>query len=434
MSALKYRFAFFPMERVPKRRAWSAKLPVMLWLAVLGLHASLPLHSDLTLFAVFVTIPALIMAWKMPPRIPPSGCGKVATAGAGLMFAAVAFTTALHPETVGSATKTILWAACIFSGIILGRELPGHRYAFLGALAAALLVSALLGFVAGRLWPDATGLWQGDRLKLFAVHPSRLAQYCAAAMLWSLTGCLMSRRASNRGAYGFCFVVLSGMFFLTNTRAMLFALPAALFCIVPAAARRFRKRLLLIPIFFILAGGFSLIMFPESESSRRLYSVLADPFQDPTFRSRLPIWEAGWSAFTEAPLFGHGIKSFRECHKARRIAREKEWRERFPGYEQSVKHAHNIFLGRLVETGLLGCLGFTVFFGGVMACALSGPRTDRWIAGLFIFFLLAGLMDDPLFRVNDSFVFFAAGVVLGGNVRQGRRRQEETRQSNYADT
>ncbi len=403
------------------KAAWLATLPRILWLAALALHGSLPLHSDLTTFVLICAFPALLLAQRQPPRIP-TGYAAFALAGAALMFAATVVATALHPETIAAASRIVLWAACLFSGMILGRELPGHRYVFLGALAASLLISGIAGFAAERLWPESVDLWQGDRLKLFAIHPSRLAQYCAVAIFWSLQGCVGAKSALHRVAYGVCLVALSSMFFLTNTRAMLFALAVALLCLLPAVARCFRKRLLFILACLIAAGGASLVLFPDAEASRRLYSVLSNPLYDPTYRSRLPIWEAGWTAFTEAPLFGHGIKSFRERYEACRSTRESEWRVRFPGYEPSVKHAHNIFLGRLVETGLAGCLGFMAFFCGVMACALCGPQAERWIAGWFLFFLLAGLMDDPLFRVNDSFVFFAAGSVLGGAIR----RKDET--------
>lgn len=414
MGILGWAWALFP-ENIPKRLTWLITLPGVFWLVVLLLHASLPLHSDISVFVVLTTFLALLLAWKgkQQPRIPITGCARTAIVGVVFMFAATGFTTALHPETAAAASKTVLWIGCILSGIILSRALPGHRYAFLGALAIALLASALFGCAVENLRPESVGLWHDGRLKLFAIHPSRLAQYCAAAMFWSLNSCLTVQNVSSRVVYGLFLTALSVMFFLTNTRAMIVAFPVALICLAPVLATSFRKGLIMILGGLVLAGGICLVLFPEAGGGYRLRSALSAPFQDPTFRSRLPIWEAGWNAFIEAPLLGHGVKTFRERHKSYRLAHESEWRVRFPGYETSIKHAHNIFLGRLVETGIVGCLGFVLFFAGVIGCAFTGPPKECWIAGLFIFFLVAGMMDDPLFRVNDIFIFFAAGSVLG---------------------
>lgn len=66
----------------------------------------------------------------------------------------------------------------------------------------------------------------------------------------------------------------------------------------------------------VLAGAFAVPLIAATlwlviphETLARL-ATLGDPLQSGDFNQRLNIWEAGWRAFREAPMLGHGVGSF----------------------------------------------------------------------------------------------------------------------------
>lgn len=405
---------FLP-EGVPAFRGWAPSPEGLLWLAVLLFHFALPLHSDVTLFIILIALGALwVRAKTLRPFSPPPPV-RVAFLGGGLYLAAALVATALHPQTTSAASRILLWVCCLYGGWIAGMALPGQRYRYLGALALSLILSALVGGAEGLVAGSWADLWHanGMKLKLFATTSARLAVYCGCALLWSLHGCLTQKKCLQGVQIGF-FAVLLILLFLTNNRAALGALAVGLLFFFFLEGRKAARKFVGLFVGALGIGIALTVFFPDLVNPQRLRTGLVEGVQDRTFQSRLPIWEAACASFLEAPVFGNGIKSFPELHAAYRAAHEEEWKVRHPGFEATTKSPHNLLLGRLVETGATGALGMLVLFGAVLYCALKGEPGDRWIAAVLIFFLAAGVWDDLFSRLNDSFVFFTAGAILGG--------------------
>ncbi|MBI5231401.1 MAG: O-antigen ligase family protein [Coriobacteriales bacterium] len=74
---------------------------------------------------------------------------------------------------------------------------------------------------------------------------------------------------------------------------------------------------------------------------------------------RLDIWSAGWQAFTDRPVFGSGLSTFRDATVAYAVA----------GPDGVPDDAHNYPLQLLVTTGVPGLVLFTLFAGVVLVAS-----------------------------------------------------------------
>ncbi|MDX8466841.1 O-antigen ligase [Mesorhizobium sp. VK23B] len=69
---------------------------------------------------------------------------------------------------------------------------------------------------------------------------------------------------------------------------------------------------------------------------------------------RVGLWDIGFDAFREAPLFGHGISASR--------ALTRQGFKKYFGLSQGFNHFHNGFLTALVQAGLLGAVALAAIF------------------------------------------------------------------------
>lgn len=86
--------------------------------------------------------------------------------------------------------------------------------------------------------------------------------------------------------------------------------------------------------------------------------------QESSAPDRIGIWLRSLYAFTEAPIFGHGLGYFGDAYNAAALAHADTQAYR---WVDNMRHAHNIVLHNLVEIGLVGTLvllGPFVWFGG----------------------------------------------------------------------
>lgn len=376
----------------------------------------LPLQSDNSLFIATMGICSLALARKQGIKLNAwawdlSGIGLASFI---VYAAAITISSALHPETLRDWPRLLLWTSCVIAGVAcsgISRHC-GDRTAY--ALLAGIAFSILAAIIMTLIDIDRS-FWQGDRLKLFAIHPSRLALYTSTTFIFA-TYKVLTANSNFRKLIFFMIALISlTLTIATNTRTLILFIPiAACFYIflIP------QKKTAFIVILSILIFFFGAIWATkEQKSTKRLVSAVANITQDTTFITRVPIWLAGWDAFTDSPLFGHGTHSYKKLHSSY-IEDNKAWLdEKYPTHERSVKQAHNVILGRMIESGTLGTIGFLAFYISAIACAAKLPHSDRWIFVLLIYYMLIGTFDDPLYRKNDTFVLFFAGLSLGFNFR-----------------
>ena len=381
-------------------------------LAVCLFFVMLPVHTDSTVTIIVMT---LLGIWAAKGRGIFNdilrGSGRVAVWGFLFFLAVCTVTSIVNFTTMPRYARFLLWGCCAFSGLLLSRCLSRHgsRYfwaLFFGIAGSFLAAVLFVGWDSGSIWHDG-------RLKLFAIHPSRLALYCVVCFFFFMYRAAVGGKAERvvcLAAMLFTFFIL----FKTNTRGNLLMLPVGALCLASALPPRFWAGLLAAMLLCVLLGGGILWLDKSSFTGKRLIGAITDTTEDHTWKTRLPIWETGWESFRDAPLIGHGPQSFLELHRKYLQEHKAEWDVRYKGnYEPRVKQAHNVILGRLVETGFLGTAGFLIFYFGAIAAAWRGPVEYRWLLAPLVFYMGMNMLDDGLFRMNDSFIFFVAGTALG---------------------
>jgi O-antigen ligase len=116
---------------------------------------------------------------------------------------------------------------------------------------------------------------------------------------------------------------------------------------------------------------------------------------------RVAMWEIGFAAVREMPIFGHGITASRALMK-------QGLHDRF-GLSAGFSHFHNGFLTAMVEAGLLGALALASIF---IVAAWNAARTLR-------------IRADPVERFGATMVLVAvityliggmAGILVGHDI------------------
>lgn len=164
-------------------------------------------------------------------------------------------------------------------------------------------------------------------------------------------------------------------------------------------------------IFAILLAIVSI--FALSEYGSEKWQSLVSQSERSSLSSRLMIWRSAEMMITHHPIVGIGIGRFQEEYLA--------YQRYFPPYlEWAVPEPHNLFFALLLNTGLLGLLGFSILIGRFIQrilqtnCEAKNKKMSRsLILSLLLFFLAYGLFDTPYFGNDLSFLFFmliASGV------------------------
>ena len=376
----------------------------------------LPLRTDATVAILIMTALGIASVRRRRASLIPLAGWVNASLLAFVVFLAIGLlASALNPATLSKFPQMLLWGCCIFSGVALSCCVPWHRSGYFWALFASLVASFVVAVLL--FGYDAPRLWHDDRLKLFAIHPSRLALYCAVCLLFLLYKSMVSsgrERLLPLAGSLFAFFLL----FSTNTRGNLLMLPLGFLCLGSVLPVRHMKRLGPALAVCVILGG-AVVCLSDSEPARRLVSAVTNPLADKTFKTRVPIWEVGWESFKRSPFIGTGPQSYRQLHDAYVAEHEKDMDARYGFYERNVKQAHNVVLGRLVETGFLGTTGFLLFYVGAIVAAWRGSAEQRWLIAPLVFYMAMNMLDDGLYRMNDALILFVAGTALGA-FREGK--------------
>lgn len=116
---------------------------------------------------------------------------------------------------------------------------------------------------------------------------------------------------------------------------------------------------------------------------------------------RVAMWEIGFQAFREMPIFGHGIAASRALMK-------QGLQDQF-GLQETLSHFHNGFLTALVQAGLVGALALASIF---IVAAWNAARTLR-------------LSADPVERFGATVILVAVityliagmtGILIGHDI------------------
>ncbi len=124
-------------------------------------------------------------------------------------------------------------------------------------------------------------------------------------------------------------------------------------------------------------GGAVAVLFLLGETGFPAVGRMLDIGAD-ALGARLHLWRSAWSGFLEQPLLGVGLESFDLLYD--RSFRAEDYLASGHAHHD---RAHNVLLGALAETGVLGLAAYLAFWTAAFRTALASLRTAEGEPGLF---------------------------------------------------
>lgn len=241
------------------------------------------------------------------------------------------------------------------------------------------------------------------------------ARSLVVALPLAISWWALAKERSLKWAAGIATVVIGFGLYLTQSRGGLIAALAAVLIWIVMAGRPYIRWLVLAPlvlaVLLVLPGvGSRLITLTDVAAADGGVS-------DPSLQGRIGAQRSGVGMFVEHPILGVGFGAF--------ASSVPEYQRKL-GIQAEVLDAHNLYLEIAAETGAIGLLMWSLFFGFGLFVALrawlvsgqSGSAKDRWphlmatgvIAGLAAWLLASAFLHAANLRV--IFTVLAVGVGL----------------------
>jgi len=215
--------------------------------------------------------------------------------------------------------------------------------------------------------------YQG-RLQGIFDSPNYLAMYLAIPLIL----CVARRRALYLVS---CILFLVALFFTKSFGVLLGILVAGGFWLVIYLYNRNKKKLLLGVVFAV----FALITIIGLMKIRSIEGLRS-------FDARFVIWEQAIDVFLQHPLTGIGPGTFEDY---------------FPPYPKwGVPQPHNIFLAFLIQTGLIGFIGFLL----ILIWFYKNNAKNLALLCLMTYILVHGLVDTTYWKNDLAMIFW---IVVG---------------------
>lgn len=380
------------------------------WLSMVILFTLLPIHHDISGPIVFSLLFSML---ALPEKnIFFSNLAKNKIFIFFILFASSALISCfINTDFLREYIRIILWFTCLTSGLIFSYIFPQHKFRFLFCMVVVFLISSAILMLCPPAQHITHDIWQDNRLRLLTMHPSRLSLFAAFTSMYCTNLFLNS---SNKFTKLVCFISViffCTLIYLAACRTIIVFIPFALAMIVIIRNKKNLLPSLAITAMIIIMAGTTVYIKRDSFHAKRIISAVTKTTKDPTFRARLPIWDAGWAAFRNAPLFGQGVKSFLAFYDEYRPDHTKQWHEKYgTDGQKRTKQVHNLILSRLAETGIFGTVLFFLFYSFSTWTICTGPQPYRWVGAFLVFYFLIGSFDDMLYRVDDSFIFLVIGL------------------------
>lgn len=210
-------------------------------------------------------------------------------------------------------------------------------------------------------------------------------------------------------------IVLCAGLLLTGKR-MLFAIPVAIFAMMELIGKK-RNRSLnrLLSVLLIGAVAYIVIqMIPQLAVTFNRFTM----YEDDTLRGRDFLWAYAFTIFRQHPLIGCGFGAYNKLASSLGLTSGDGliW----------TTNAHNIYIQILAETGIIGSVLFALLFGYSFVSLLrlykhclrkeTNYTADVQLLLFSIFIqgltLLYGLTGNPIYTVNDLFLYGFSLIVL----------------------
>lgn len=288
---------------------------------------------------------------------------------------------------------------------------------YIGCGMLLALIFSLTIFVA-RSFP-ADMLWNG-RMRLFFDHPSVLSFIAGLMFLFFISEVNNQYPVRKKIAIVGSIIAIS-VVVLCAARGTFLAVALGSLFLGIAIFRRYWVQFILV---FIMCGGLLLSLLSTHEQERAL-SAIQNPFQDATFISRQPIWDAAISGFKESPLIGNGFRTFENFHARFISEHSEELHDKYPVVETSIASPHNLYLGFAFGYGIVGI----VLLIATLLPPLKWAVIDKLYCfpAIVLFYAGYGLFDYPLHRKDGILMlFFPLGLMYGRRLVTALQRQSPT--------
>jgi O-antigen ligase len=266
-------------------------------------------------------------------------------------------------------------------------DAPGswiHTLASLRFLAAALAMSVLLNTPSARervlrwtaylllFWAaDAfIQLYLGHDVFGIAMHPDRLnALFIKRYQFFGPTLAMLSplvlehaRRQWRPWAWAFSFALILGAVMIAGMRAGWLTMALVLVTYMAMMAKRenreLRRTIFTIPALAVIVlaiSYFSSPLFQQRIDIAHSFLMGSEISIDASSMERVPIFKAALKMYREHPVNGVGIRAFPKAYMD--YAEPDDVHIRKSGGVSGAKHAHNILLEVMADTGTIGLLG-----------------------------------------------------------------------------
>ncbi|MBU4284880.1 O-antigen ligase family protein [Patescibacteria group bacterium] len=228
--------------------------------------------------------------------------------------------------------------------------------------------------------------YQG-RLQGIYNSPNFLAMYLAPILIILVAN--IYSRINIRLILFLVFLILAVTLFFTKSFGVLLGILAALVFGLAIHLYQKKKIKLALGIIFLAFAIIFIFGLVKIESLEGLKS----------FDARFVIWQTAWESFEDNPITGIGPGTFEDY---------------FPPYPKwGVPQPHNVFLAFLLQTGIVGFVGFILILIWFFRPRADQPRAGRWqllLMMIMIYILAHGLVDTTYWKNDLSLVFW---VIIG---------------------
>lgn len=350
--------------------------------------------------AGFIVQQHLVMAFYAPAKL---------FLGAFLGIALLFSLSARQPADVLFAFNFIAFLIYAPLATLFGRAAaPGSaelvaRLALLGAaLGCAISVIEVFLLGAGR-----AGLWITDTI--------RLADTAVLLGFLALIG-ITVRADHTRWIYVLGPIFALVVVLLTGARGAMLAYPVLAFAAVLFLVRHkwlAAASSAVVLILIVGAGLSGLFGSDRLESMITIFSNLAagQPAGDESMRIRIELYKAGWAAFQQSPLIGHGW--------ARLMSSAAPFLTDADKIHATLPHLHNEALNFAVFGGIAGVAIYFGLLAGPIVLCLRSPRDSQYRARLLgcvtlvLGYVVMGLPDTMLsFELHTAFYVAVTATLL----------------------
>lgn len=244
------------------------------------------------------------------------------------------------------------------------------------------------------------------RLTLTFTHPNILGELAALGIFFLLCFPHPNRTVRYTG-YGLM-AILSAMIILSVGRSSYLGMASAILAF--AIIKSWKKAVA--SILVLLTVGCILFPFMPTSEQERIVSACQAPFNDRTFQSRLPIWGLAYQKITEAPIFGHGLRTFKIHYQEYFDRNHESLKAENPHMDlRYFRHPHNIYLAAIYGWGVAGTALLATCW--VMAVRFGYQQGHHLMLYVTAFMLAFGLFEVRfLSRDGAYFLFFPIGMAF----------------------